>query len=318
MLKLLTTPISIYYFCVVDLESPISCPLCDSKDTTLFMDSTDYAVSGESYSLVRCNNCGLIATLNPPTEINDKYSKLNLELYRVDKPRRFFDIVYYYMRYITVRRKIRLVESKTGMRRGKLLNYGAKSGFFSSRMSDRGWTVTSLEQHYEKRMFSLEMFHHRMMDLTELDSIPKNSYDAITLWHTLEHQFFPGSLMDKLCSVLKPNGLIFVAVPNTDSFDATFYGNKWAAWDVPRHLWHFNPGSMMMFGKTHGLVLMYHRRMPFDVFFISVLSEKFRKSRWPTMKGLACGFLFWLKTNTRRDKGSSIVYVFRKKTEYEA
>lgn len=318
MLKPLTTPTSIYYFCAVDSETPIKCPLCGSTDTTHFMDCIDYAVSGESYSLVRCNGCGLIATLNPPMESNDKYSKLNLELYRADKPRRFFDRVYYYMRYITVRRKIHLVESMTGMRRGKLLNYGAKSGFFSSRMSDRGWTVTSLEQHYEKRMFSLEMFHHRMMDLTELDSIPHNSYDAITLWHTLEHQLYPGSLMDKLCSVLKPNGLIFIAVPNTDSFDAAYYGSDWAAWDVPRHLWHFNPSSMVLFGKAHGLVLMYHRRMPYDAFFISVLSERFRKSGWPMLKGLAHGFLFWFKSNTLRDKGSSIVYVFRNNTGYDA
>ena len=289
------------------------CPICGNSDISHFADCTDHEVSGETYSLLRCDRCGLILTDNPPEgEERSAYSKLEQELGQAHHPQKLVEYLFFHARFFSIRWKQRLVEQITRMTRGRILNYGAESGYFSSRMSDRGWHVTSLEEHHEKRVFSLEMFHHRMMELSEIDNLPHQSFDAITLWHTLEHQDDPDAIADKLKGTLKSNGLIFIAVPNTDSYDAAYYGRYWAAWDVPRHRWHFNTESMIRFGCRHGLVLMHHRGMPLDVFYISLLSERNRGGRFWFVKGLARGAVFRFKSRKHRDRSSSIVYVFRK------
>ncbi len=288
------------------------CPLCGGN-ALHFAEITDYAVSGEDYSLSRCPDCGLIFTEEPPSaESRQAYSKLELELYRADNPRRLLDRMYYHTRFRNIRHKIRIVEGMTRIRRGHLLNYGAHSGYFSSRMEDRGWTVTSLEEHHEKRVFSLEMFHHRMMDLSEAENLPRASFDAITLWHSIEHQEHPGRLIRLMRDLMKDNGLLFIAVPNTDSLDAAYYGRHWAAWDVPRHLWHFNVKSMIELGRQNGLVLLQHMQMPFDAFYISILSEQFGGSRHYILKGMFKGLKFRHASRRNRSKSSSIVYIFRK------
>ena len=292
------------------------CPLCGNRGTVHFKKCVDFAVSKEQYELVQCPECGVIFTLDTPdSDSSDTYSKLQQELYRADHPKRLFDRIYYNMRFVTIRRRIKLVESLTRLRSGRLLNYGAKSGYFSSRMADRGWNVTSLEQYHEHRVFSLEMFHHRMMDLPELDNLPVGTFDMVTLWHTFEHHPNPSELADKMYSLLKPNGLLLIACPNTDSLDAQHYGEYWAAWDVPRHRWHFNPTSLMEFCRRHRFILMYHKRIPFDVFYISMLSERYRGKFLRSIRGIIKGTYFWLMTFSRRDKSSSIVYVFRKKID---
>lgn len=297
----------------MEIQSAEICPLCGA-DAVHFTDCTDHAISGERYSLKKCPECGLIFTEEPPSEERKMdYSKLQQELSRADSPRKFLDRLYYHTRLKNIRHKIRLVEGTTRVRRGRLLNYGAKSGYFSSRMEDRGWKVTSLEEHHENRVFSLEMFHHRMMELSEIDSLQKGSFDAITLWHSIEHQEHPDELTGKLKSLLKDSGLLFIAVPNTDSLDARFYGSEWAAWDVPRHLWHFNIRSMIEFGKRNGLVLLRHEKMPFDTFYISILSEQYIGTRHYILKGTVRGLLFRHKSRKNRCNSSSIVFIFRKK-----
>lgn len=303
-----------YYFCNVNnKETTYTCPICGSAATSHFAKCKDYAVSGETYELQRCENCGVIYTIDTPLdEDRNTYSKLQQELDRADKPRRIFDRIYYNMRFVTIRRRIRLIEELTRLKKGRLLNYGAKSGYFSSRMANRGWNVTSLEEHFEHRIFSLEMFHHRMLEISEIDNLRPESFDVITLWHIFEHHSNPGQLIDKLHSLLKPNGILLIACPNSDSFDAAHYGPYWAAWDVPRHLWHFNPASLMTFCRKHNFVMMYHKRIPYDVFYISLLSERYKSRHFKVLKGLLTGFYYWMKTNRHRGGSSSIVYGFRK------
>lgn len=291
------------------------CPLCGGMNTYHYTDCRDSAVSGESYSLARCPDCGLIHTLNPPTdEDKSAYSKLSQELNRADHPKEPLDKLYFHTRFLNVRRRVRIVKEQSRLKTGRLLNYGAKSGYFSNAMENRGWKVSSLEEHHEKRVFSLEMFHHRMMEPDELESLPRESFDEVTLWHTLEHQNNPGKLIEKLKTLLKPNGLMFIALPNTDSLDAAWYGNDWAAWDVPRHLWHFNINSMIRFGLQHGLILQHHQQLPLDTFYIAMLSERNRGTRHYILKGGLKGLHFWLKTRRDRKGSSTIVYVFRKRT----
>jgi hypothetical protein len=109
---------------------------------------------------------------------------------------------------------------------------------------------------------------------------------------------------------LHEEGRIFVAVPNPDSFDARFYGEFWAAYDVPRHLWHFTPATMRKLLSRNGLKLHDILPMKLDAFYIALLSERYKHGKTNYLSALFNGF----KSNLRAGKEawSSQIYVIGK------
>jgi len=211
-----------------------------------------------------------------------------------------------------LRKKAHIVENQSYRTGGTLLNYGAKTGFFSHYMERRGWKVTSLEKYHEERLFSLEMFHHRMFDVKEMESLQPETFDVITLWHVFEHCHNPHRLLERFYNLLRPNGILVMACPNICSTDARHYGPYWAAYDVPRHLWHFNPTSLNNLLHKHGFTMMHREKLEFDCFYISVLSERHKRHKMALLRGMLFGIHCWFISLTKRDKSSSLVYVFRK------
>lgn len=290
-----------------------ACPICGKKRFNHFAECKDWVISEEIYSLLKCEDCGMIFTQDAPTEEDlPKYDKIKQKLAHGDAPRGLLNNLYYYARQIMLTRKAKLVERLSCVRNGTLLNFGAKTGFFSNRMIRRGWRVTSVERHHEERLFSLEFFHHRMLDIKELDSQQSGFFDVITLWHVFEHLHSPADFLDKFFDLLKPNGLLFIAVPNCQSFDAGHYGAGWAAYDAPRHLWHFNTDTITRLCHQRGFILMYHQAMPLDSFYVSIMSEKHLRHWFPFIRGFFVGLYGWAQSINKRDRGSSLVYVFRK------
>jgi len=289
------------------------CPLCGASGQIPYANCTDFMVSKESYSLMRCPECGVVYTLDPPKESEmGHYDKLNQKLKLGDSPTGLGSI-YYRIRSRMLKRKARIIRSQAYRSSGSLLNYGAKTGFFSHYMERLGWKVTSVEKYHEWRQFSLEMFRHRMIEVKDMDSLQPGTFDVITLWHVFEHTYHPNELLDRFYELLRPGGILVMACPNICSTDAMHYGPYWAAYDVPRHLWHFNPSSITALAHRHGFTLMHHEKMPFDSFYISVLSEMNLRHRMPFIRGMAVGLRSWLVSLTKRGKSSSLVYVFRKR-----
>lgn len=298
----------------MDIKNQITCPLCGCNDCRPYMKCTDYTISHEQYDLAQCTDCKVVFTQNPPSDNDlENYDKVSIRQKLGDKPEGLVNRLYYHMRSAMLPRKARIVERQAYRNSGTLLNYGAKTGFFSSVMEKRGWNVTSVEKYHEERVFSLEMFHHRMIDLHEMSLLHEQSFDVITLWHVFEHNGQPGQLLDRFYSLLRPNGILIMACPNICSADAAHYGPYWAAYDVPRHLWHFNPESICNLAGRHGFTLMHHEPLPYDCFYISILSERHMGHRLPFLRGMAKGFRFWCKSLSKRGQSSSLVYVFRKK-----
>lgn len=290
------------------------CPLCGALGQLPYANCTDFTVSKESFTLLRCPECGIVYTANPPKESDiARYDKLELKLKLGDSPKGLVNRLYYYVRLRTLNNKARIVESQSYRTGGSLLNYGAKTGFFSHRMERRGWKVTSIEKYHQERLFSLEMFHHRIFDVQEMEQLHYETFDVITLWHVFEHCYEPESLLDKFFNLLRPNGILVMACPNICSTDARHYGAYWAAYDVPRHLWHFNTSSLCNLALKHGFTLMHREKMPFDCFYISVLSEKHKRHCFPFLRGMLYGLYCWLISLVRQDTSSSLVYVFRKR-----
>ena len=296
------------------------CPLCGASGQIPYAGCTDFTVSKESYTLLRCPSCGVVYTLDPPSEeqMGNYYDKkLNQKLKLVDSPSGLMGRLYYHVRNRMLRKKVRIVESQAYRTGGSLLNYGAKTGFFSHRMERRGWKVTSVERYHEERLFSLEMFHHRMIDIPEMSSLHPGTFDVITMWHVFEHCHNPNELLDRFYELLRPGGILVIACPNIRSTDAMYYGPYWAAYDVPRHLWHFNPNSLSGLLHRHGFTLMHHERMPYDSFYISILSEKQLRHKMAFIRGMIMGLRSWRISLTKRGLSSSLVYVFRKRLTQE-
>lgn len=292
-----------------------SCPLCGGKHQTEYAYCTDNVISGEFYSLLECKDCGLVYTANAPQDKQaDKYERLEQKLKLGESPKGMTNMIHYMAREIMLRRKYKLIRKLTYKKRGTLLNYGAKTGFFSDYMIRRNWSVTSVEKFHQERQFALELFHHRMIDVKDMEFLRENTFDVVTLWHVLEHNNNPDALLKKFHKILKPDGILVMALPNINSTDAKYYKSNWAAFNVPRHLWHFRPSVIARVAKENGFIMMHRERMFFDPFYISILSEREMGHHFAFIRGFFTGLRSWWISLTSKDKSSSLIYAFRKQT----
>lgn len=209
------------------------------------------------------------------------------------------------------------------MTSGTLLDVGAGTGYFLHHMQKHGWKVTGTEQNDSARAFALSEWEIPLLPEEALFDLPGRSFDIITLWHVLEHLDDPGKYLQKCAQLLKPGGFLFLALPNPASTDALHYRKFWAAWDVPRHLWHFSPSNLRQFTEKQGFLLKRTFRMPFDAFYVSILSEQYKKNKGGLsstdrflilLKGIFYGKISWIVSLFHPLKCSSVIYLLNLKS----
>ena len=184
---------------------------------------------------------------------------------------------------------------------------------YISHTDTRKGRVKAIEKSPQARAFAKEHFELDVDTEDALAGYADHSFDAITLWHVMEHLEHLNETWEKLFKLLKERGVLIVAVPNPSSYDAEKYKEWWAAYDVPRHLWHFTPSVMQQFGVKHGFKLAEQHPMPFDAFYVSMLTERYKGSRLSFLKGMWTGLLAWFSSLAKKERSSSMIYVFRKK-----
>ena len=221
--------------------------------------------------------------------------------------------IYHYVRSYMLGRKARLVAREAHRKRGRLLDIGTGTGYFADTMARRGWKVEAVEKSPQARAFAKEHFDLDVKPESALKEFAPGSFDVITLWHVMEHLEHLNETWEMLRELLTEKGMLIVAVPNCSSYDAGRYGEYWAAYDVPRHLWHFTPVTIQQLASRHGFIMAARHPMPFDAFYVSMLSEKHRGSSCSFLKGMYAGTLAWFSTLGRKERSSSMIYVFRKK-----
>jgi len=211
-----------------------------------------------------------------------------------------------------LQQKLHLVRQATGLMEGSLLEIGAGTGAFASVMRQAGWEVTGLQPDRGARQNALRDYQMELQDLSHLSDQPREHFDAVTLWHVLEHVHQLHGYLDRFKSLLTPDGTLIIAVPNYTSHDAGVYGRDWAAWDVPRHLWHFSPKSMDVLMKDHGFRVAETLPMKFDSYYVSMLSEGYRHGKPRLLQA------FWEGLNSNRKakgaakKYSSVIYIIKR------
>lgn len=182
-------------------------------------------------------------------------------------------------------------------------------------MRKHGWEVEAVEKNAKARSFAKNKFGLQVRDVDALSRFSLETFKAITLWHVMEHLEHLDKVWTTLYELLAPDGVLIIAVPNRSSYDAEKYGKYWAAYDVPRHLWHFTPGTIEQMGAKYGFLLSNMYPMPFDAFYVSMLSEKYKGNHFSFIKGIFVGMVAWIHSLKNKKRSSSMIYVFRKEVK---
>lgn len=273
----------------------------------LFLTTKDHAVTKETFELWYDATLEMLHTVPRPKDI-DRYYQDDDYVSHTDGNRTVLEKIYQLVKKYNLKKKESWIK-KYANNDAEVLDVGAGTGSFVKFLKDRGWSAAGVEPNPKAR----SMAKGKGIELkTALSSIPAKKFDLITLWHVLEH--LPDLEKDilKIKSKLTDNGRLFVAVPNYRSYDANHYGASWAAYDVPRHLWHFSQNSIRKIFSANGFSLVATRPMIFDAFYIAQLSEKYRFGKHRFLPafwhGLRSNYHGW-----KTGEYSSLLYVLEKR-----
>ena len=287
-----------------------SCPGCGDGNIFKVFSARDETVSKEFFDIWECKNCSLRFTQNVPGEQDiGKYYQSESYISHTDTDKGLINFLYHRVRKRTLLQKRKLIENTTGKKPGNILDIGAGTGAFLNVMQKEGWNITGIEPDETARKKALELYGINLKEAEKLYSLPPGSFDAITLWHVLEHVHELHNTIAQLKALLASNGKLFIAVPNFTSADAQTYKQFWAAYDVPRHLYHFSPSSMKGLLNEHGLTVEKIKPMWFDSFYVSLLSEKYKTGKPNPVRAVFNGSISNLKAFFDPEKCSSLLYI---------
>jgi len=289
------------------------CPVCSASTIKEALRVKDHSVSGEEFSIWECTSCHFRFTQDVPDAGSiGPYYQSEEYISHSNTSRGLINRLYQMVRKRTLKRKRKLVQQLTGMGKGQLLDIGSGTGAFVSEMEQSGWRVTGLEPDSGARQVAKESFGVNLQDTGGFFDLAADQYDAITLWHVLEHVHTLHEYMAQLKKLLKSKGRILIAVPNYTSGDAAAYQSYWAAYDVPRHLYHFSPESIEKLAAIHGLQLISCKPMWYDSFYISMLSSKYKHGKTSLPGSFYQGLASNCKALLQIRKCSSLIYVLGK------
>ena len=274
------------------------------QNNIFFQKVKDYSVSKEIFELHHNPEYDLLITFPKPSlEQLPSYYESEDYISHTDGKRSLFEKAYHFIKSIAIKNKVKLINAKS--EKGKLLDIGAGTGDFLVAAKNDGWQTLGIEPSKKAKTIAINKGVDFAENLSDLES---HSFDVITLWHVLEHVPNLDDYIKELKRILKPSGTIIIAVPNFKSFDANFYGRHWAAYDVPRHIWHFSKTTIDKLFAENQMKLVEVLPMKFDSFYVSLLSEKYKTGSMNFVRAFFVG----LKSNLSGKKTkeySSHIYV---------
>ena len=289
------------------MEKLKNCPVCRSENHSLFLQCKDYTVSHKIFDIVQCNDCGFKFT-NPrpkPEELGKYYESEEYISHSGTKKGLIYR-AYHIARNYTLSKKYKLIQENHP---NSLLDIGCGTGEFLNYCKQKGLDVVGVEPGEKARNFATSEYHLTVYQEDFLLSTNKQ-FDVITMWHVLEHVPFLNERMKELHSLLRDSGTLYIAVPNCESFDAAYYKQYWAAYDVPRHLYHFTKKDISTLAQNHGFFVEKILPMRLDSFYVSMLSEKYKNGKINYLKAFMVGLRSNLKAG--KDNYSSLIYCLKK------
>ncbi len=258
----------------------------------------DHFLSKESFVLTSNENNNILKTSPVPADIAKYYQSDDYLSHT--KKKNIISKLYSAVQKLNLSYKLRIVKNITTSK--KLFDYGCGDGAFLNFMNGNGYQCVGFEPHLDTKVAGVNVVNK----LTEVDG----HYDIITLWHVLEHIETPEDALRKIKSFMSQSARLVIAIPNYHSYDASYYKAFWAGYDVPRHIYHYSRNGAIQFFEENGFEVEAVKGLPYDSFFVSMLSEKYKggligKIRW--------AFIGLISNILARNSGewSSLIYVLK-------
>ncbi len=274
-----------------------------------FITVKDFSVSGESFSLLLNEEYQILKTHPQPTlDKLGSYYEFEDYISHTDGKRTLFEKMYHFIKRKAIRDKVKLINSYQPVK-GRILDIGAGTGDFLLECKNQNWDILGIEPNDKAKGIALGKGIKFGDTIEKLES---NSFDVITMWHVLEHVPDVEHQVAELKRLLKPSGTIIIAVPNFKSYDAKYYKEFWAAYDVPRHLWHFSKTAIEKLFDKQNMNLEDIKPMWFDSFYVSLLSEKYKSGKMNFISGFFIGLISNV-SGIFKNEFSSHIYVLKNK-----
>ncbi len=286
------------------------CPVCNSNNFEDFLICKDYTQSNEDFKIVSCTRCNLKFT-NPRPDIKEieKYYQSENYISHSNTNKGFINKLYQLVRGLTLKKKLGLInllnkDSKTK----KILDIGCGTGMFLKVCSENNWETYGSEPDQKTRNAAIGNSKSEIK-LNIFEEYSSQKFDIITMWHVMEHIHDLNKNLERIKELMNTHSYLIIAVPNCDSFDAKIYKEYWAAYDVPRHLSHFNIKSLTSLITKHDMTLIKTKGMIFDTFYISMLSTKYKNNYTNYIEAITVGLLSNIKGLFTKNYSSNIYLV---------
>lgn len=277
------------------------------NNNKLFAVVKDYTVTHQTFGLLYNDDLQMLETFpKPKSNELHKFYESDDYISHTDSKKNWFDQLYQLVKNITIKQKINLLNS-FGLSNKNILDIGAGTGDFLQAAQKNGWSVTAVEPNQAAAQL---VTNKKVNCVANTTGLANNSFDVISMWHVLEHVPDLTLQFKELKRLLKKDGVVIIAVPNYKSFDAKHYARFWAAFDVPRHLWHFSQNSIKLLAQKNGFKVIQTLPMKFDAFYVAMLSEKYQSGNINWINAFYIG----LKSNWKAKKTgqySSLIYVLK-------
>ncbi len=284
----------------------------------IYLTCKDHTVSGEVFDLLYDKDLDMLITHpQPEPDQLSRYYESEDYISHTDSKSSFTDRLYQWVKNYTLKQKVKLIDS-FHTKDKNILDIGCGTGDFLNTCLKSGWKVNGVEPNAKANALAFEKLITTASNPADfllkkdlgfyLDHSLK--FDVISLWHVLEHVPNLDIYINNLKKLMKKNAVLIIAVPNYKSYDAIYYGKFWAAYDVPRHLWHFSKNSIeLLFGK-YGFTTERILPMKFDSFYVSMLSEKYKNGKANLPAAFKTGLMSNFKARGNREY-SSLIYLLK-------
>ena len=266
----------------------------------------DHFLTHEEFDLVEVQP-GVLKTSPTPPELSRYYESDDyISHHQEDKS--FKTKIYRFFQKYNLKYKKSILDQyvTTGK---NILDYGCGAGEFLN-FIQKDYSVKGFEPNKDARNAATKKVGNDKI-VSDLNQIQNESLDAVTMWHVLEHIENQEEFLSEIYTKIKKGGKLIIAVPNYKSLDAEYYQEFWAAYDVPRHLYHFSKEGMKIIFENQNWTLKEIRPLLLDSYYISITSEKYMKNPLSWLKGPIIGALSNIKASKTGDY-SSLIYIIEK------
>jgi len=286
------------------------CPICQSSEFTEFLKTQDYFLTNQKFTIEQCTACGFKFT-EPRPILDDlpKYYESQEYISHSNADKGPVNKIYQTVRSHTLQRKSRLIRKY--IHEGQILDIGCGTGEFLNIMQQSKFVATGIEPNQDARKRAKRDYGLAVYDEADLNGLQRKYFNVITLWHVLEHVYNLNERIAQIKELIAEDGILIIAVPNPSSWDAKHYGEFWAAYDCPRHLYHFDQLAVKNLFNNYGFEIINQNPMYFDSFYVSMLSEKYKQSKFQFLKGMTNGFISNFSAIFNQRNYSSIIYVLK-------